>query len=451
MDCSVNTRLLAVRAAALTLTIVLVGQVQTPIASAQRAGAARLVYNPVTGRTQPNTRFNVRNNTARQTPQQPQDFADEAVYENDPAYVESPTFAGDSAEQLGHIDPAQYCETCDCGDAACCGGVGCPVAGDCGTGCCDTVGCCTGVGCGDGCGVGCAPCCGWYSGFEATFLKPRFENNTALTIMDSTDGVTNASFTDSPFNHDLEFSPRVFLGWQQDCGVGLRATWWHFDHDADPARANPPASGFGRISPPDFDGVDVDISTNVPTDNFLATTDLSAYAIDLETTKQAGFCGWQVGMGCGFRYAYVEQGYQAATSNAAGDPIGNINFRHTLEGFGPTVSMDVFRPYNSCSGVFCKARGSLLFGDAESQFRAAENINATQTDTTRSTASDDLLTIGELQVGYRWLGLQNNCRPYRPFCSIAMEGQVWDGAGSAASQDGALGFFGFNTAVGVNW
>lgn len=436
MDCSVIRQTLinssAARLSAVALVVVLLGHSQANPAHAQRAGAPRLVYDPVTGRTQPDTRFNVRQQAASSAAAAEHSMAGE-------------TYQDSRVTPAGYIDEAQYFDDCECGDPACGGGIVCGPS--CEVGCGDVVGCGTGI----GCGLGCAPCCGWYSGFEATFLKPRFENNTAYTVMDSTDGTNDASFVDSQFNYDLEFSPRVFLGWQQDCGVGLRATWWHFDHTAGAAQANPPASTFGRISPPSFDGVDVDISTNVPSDNFLASTDLSAYAIDLETTKQAALGGWQVGLGCGFRYAYVEQGYQAATSNAAGDAIGNINFRHSIEGFGPTLSLDVFRPYNSCSGMFCKARGSLLFGDGESQFRSAENINATQFDTTRTTAHDDLLTIGELQVGYKWLGMQSSCRPYRPFCSIAMEGQVWDGAGSATSQEGALGFFGFNTAVGVNW
>lgn len=391
-------------------------------AAAQRHTGAKMAYNPITGRTEADTRY--------------REPADGAYSIDTDSYFEP----GENFKLASHCECQQpYCDTCSepcgCGDVTC-GDVTC---GDV---------CCGDVCCGDA--VGCGPCgdkC-WYTGFEATFVKPHFGSNTAFTTTDETATSSTSSTTD--FDYDLEFSPRVFVGYNRGSKVGLRATWWQFDHSAGTASGSPPASGLGELAPPAFD--DVDLSSTIPTDVFTATTSLNAYAIDIEATKNTQFCAWQFGMGCGFRYAYVEQDYRGELADDSGDALGQIDYQQSIEGFGPTVSFEAYRPYGCNSGIFCKARGSLLFGDSNSQLNAVEDLTLTTPfTTTATTASDDLLSICELQVGYRWQAPPSRCRGVQPFYSIAMEGQLWDGAGNATSQDGALGFFGFNSAIGLNW
>lgn len=318
-------------------------------------------------------------------------------------------------------------------------------------------------GCGDACSVECGdPVCRdlientadssqarFYAAFEATIVKPRFEDNVAFTVMES-DGASFESFTDTEFDYDLKFTPRVFLGWQHDDGVGLRATWWQFDHAAATASANPPANGFGSITSPTFGNVE--ISSAIPTDTYTAATSLNAYAIDIEATKETSFCSWDLGVAGGVRYAYSEQGYLAELRDNANVVRDQINYRQSIEGFGPTISLSAYRPLASDAGFFCKTRASVLFGDGESSLAAVEDADLmTPFYTTRTTGRDDLLSIGEIQLGFRWQAIERRRQPYRPFLSVALEGQVWNGAGNASSEDGSLGFFGFNTGVGVGW
>jgi len=68
-----------------------------------------------------------------------------------------------------------------------------------------------------------------------------------------------------------------------------------------------------------------------------------------------------------------------------------------------------------------------------------------------ATGRADLLSIGEAQIGFRWQGRKQRHQPQRPFLTIAMEGQIWHGAGNATSEDGALGFFGLSVGAGVDW
>jgi len=288
-----------------------------------------------------------------------------------------------------------------------------------------------------------------YAGYEATFVKPRFDSNVAFTVMEA-DGASFESFTDVQFDYDLEFTPRAFVGWRRQGGVGLRATWWQFDHEAAVAAANPPANGFGAITHPEFGSVD--ISTTIPTDVFSAATNLNAYTIDLEATNESRFGAWDVNVAGGVRYAFVEQSYLAQLRGDANVLRGSIDFRQSIKGIGPTISLGAYRPIASDAGFFCQARGSALLGDGESALAAVEDADlANPFATTLVSARDDLLSIGEVQLGFRWQAPYRRDRSFMPFLSIAFEGQVWEGAGSTASEAGAMGFWGFNTGVGMTW
>jgi hypothetical protein len=208
----------------------------------------------------------------------------------------------------------------------------------------------------------------------------------------------------------------------------MRAQYWQFDQAARPANASPPANGFGRVSSPPFG--EVDISTTIPTDTFSAASDLNAYTIDLEATKSVDFCSWWLEVSAGLRFASIDQSYFAQQRTGAGVLGGQIDFRHELQGIGPTVSLLATRPLGYCWTLFGQARGSLVFGDGSSQLVTGEDLDlANPFRTTISTRRDDLLPIAEVRCG---LGCQ-----------------LWEGAGNASSEEGNLGFFGFGVALGV--
>jgi len=291
-------------------------------------------------------------------------------------------------------------------------------------------------------------CLNWYGGFEATFLSPRFSDNVAYTQTES-DGTSFSQITDVEFDYGLDFAPRIFFGAKNDQGIGLRASWWQLDHGADTLTANPPANGFGRISHPTFGTVD--ISTTVPNSSFTTYSELEAFAIDVEITKETQFTCWQFGIACGLRVAEIDQRYFAQTTNAAGNLTGQIDYEHGMTGFGPTLGLTASVPIANCWTLFANGRGSLLFGDATSQLNAGENLDLTTPfTTTRSTDRDDSMVISELQLGARWQSC-NPCGTWHPFASIALEGQSWNDVGNATSESGNLGLFGFSAQAGVNW
>jgi len=280
------------------------------------------------------------------------------------------------------------------------------------------------------------------AGFEFALLQPRFSNNVAFTVEDS-DGVTFARRSAGEFDYDLEVSPRVWVEFTRPDDTGLRVTWWQFDHTADMLSASPP-DAFGEVALPTFAGVT--LSTDDPNDTVSASTNLNAYTIDLEGTKFVDFKNWWLSMGAGLRFASIDQQYTATVPGATG---GEVEFIHRDQGIGPTLSASVARPWGHHLTFFGMARGSLLFGDGESELVVSENFDPNNPFVTRESASrDDAFAVTDLQVGVEWHPHLHFHRFWQPFMHVAMEGQFWNDVGSGTSEEGTIGFYGFNVAVG---
>lgn len=289
------------------------------------------------------------------------------------------------------------------------------------------------------------PC--WSAGIQFTLLRPHFESNIAFTTLES-DGDTTDTFTDTEFMFQRELAPRVWIEALTSDALGFRAVYWQYDHPADTAVGQPPENGFGRIIPPDFG--QVDLSTTVPGSQFTALSDLNAYTIDLELTKalQWGRCGWLTGFG--LRYADVQQAYRGELRNEDDAVQGTVNFSHHVKGIGPTIAVLTNRPLTQRLNLFGMARGALVFGDGESAFNAIEDQDLDdQLTTRRITSRHDLLPIGEMQVGFQWA--PGGMGVWQPYLHLAMEGQLWSSVGNASSEDGNLGFYGFNVALGFDF
>ena len=283
--------------------------------------------------------------------------------------------------------------------------------------------------------------------FEATFLQPRFSSNPAFTVTDS-DGVAFESITQRDFGYDLQFAPRIWAAYTACDGGGFRAQYWQLDHSAPSDSASPPANGFGSIALPVFAGIG--LTTTIPSDVVAASSSINAYVIDLEATQRLTMKNWRADFTYGVRYGSIEQTYGATVRDGGGTLIDQIGFSHQFQGAGPTVSLFVSRQVIGTLELFGMARGSLLFGEGKSNLRIGEDLDLQNPfTTTQVTKSDDLLPIGELQ-----LGLSYTCdrwEIFHPFLRAALEGQVWHGAGSATSLDGDLGFIGFTAGAGVNF
>lgn len=170
--------------------------------------------------------------------------------------------------------PANYDEPDDIREEAEIAEVGCTddfgnisagiMAGDCFGNSCTSGGDCGGS-CGGLCGGafssgGHGGCSTWSAGLEFTLIQPHFEENTAFTTSD-TDDAELETITDSNFDYDTEFAPRVWLELLGGGDCGLRLTYWQFDYASGDVQGSPPANGLGLIRHPAFGDVDLSTTT----------------------------------------------------------------------------------------------------------------------------------------------------------------------------------------------
>jgi hypothetical protein len=284
-------------------------------------------------------------------------------------------------------------------------------------------------------------------GVDLTFVQPFFENNDALIVVES-DGVTFENIQGIDFDYGAEFAPRVWLKSEWRDGGGIRGAYWQFDHSSGQVAADAPGNAFGRVSPPNrFGGID--ITANAPGERLTAQSSLNVFAIDLEGVKDARLENWRLVVSGGVRYAEIDQRYQARLENN-GVLAGEIDFRHQIDGFGPTVAILAERPLPAAFTLFTDARIALLFGDGTARLSAGEDLDLVNPfQTTAVFTRDDLLFVAETRIGVLW-GPQI-FRQWYPFIGIALEGQFWDGAGSASSTEGNMGLFGLNVMLGASW
>lgn len=284
-------------------------------------------------------------------------------------------------------------------------------------------------------------------GFDLVFVEPFFESNEALLVTES-DGVSFENTRALDFNYGLEFTPRLWIKGEWRNGGGIRLAWWQFDHSPGNVTAAAPANGFGRVAP----GVTlggVDISATAPGESLTARSSLNLYAIDLEGVKDARVENLRLVFSGGVRFAEVDQRFVARLTSG-GVLAGEIDLRSNVSAFGPTAALLVERPLPMAVTLFTDARLALLYGDGTTTFQAGEDLNLAVPFSTQFRSSrDDLLLVAETRLGVLW-GPQFFSNWY-PFVGLALEGQFWDGAGSATSDEGNLGLFGFNVMLGASW
>jgi hypothetical protein len=119
-----------------------------------------------------------------------------------------------------------------------------------------------------------------------------------------------------------------------------------------------------------------------------------------------------------------------------------------LEGIGPTFAIETRRPLGTNVSVFANARGSLLFGQNKATFAGGEDLDLTTPfRTAYATSQDDVLPIGEIQLGGEWTSIARAWG--QVFVWGAFERQLWSGAGNASTLEGNLGLVGFSFGIGL--
>jgi hypothetical protein len=150
----------------------------------------------------------------------------------------------------------------------------------------------------------------------------------------------------------------------------------------------------------------------------------------------------------------MDQEYLAVSAGGFGDDI--IVGHHDFEGVGLTVAAEGIQRVWGGMSAFLKVRGSLLYGD--SLFFATDG---TVDDVLIRTNDQDLISVGETQIGVDWRTTTGGGNIF--FITTAIEAQYWANAGTALPgrvgtddgnyvdsypADADMGFLGVNGSVG---
>jgi hypothetical protein len=338
-------------------------------------------------------------------------------------------------QQVAYYEEGVYDEYSG-GGCDSCGGGGCDSCGG------DVAGC---GNCGDACCGGCGGC-GFYMLYENVIAQPFFTRDPAYFSEGEVDN-TSDSWEEYSFDWNAKYSPRVEIGFQPACGLGIRARYWYYDNEATVSEFTGDAQiGFA----------DNDIGIDRSNTEINARHSLDLDVTDLEITASKGGLIYAGGL----RYVRMDQEYSAyeIDDEEIGDELAAW---HNFEGVGPTVAVEGSSGPRWCGfGVFAKARGSLLYGDSSTY---ATDLNATNPDVIIGHTRDDLISIAELQIGVDW---QRCCHWGTLYLSAALEAQYWFNAGSGApglvddddlsyhdesAYSSDLGFLGGTFGAGILW
>ncbi len=283
-------------------------------------------------------------------------------------------------------------------------------------------------------------CSRGYVAYENVIVRPYFTRNNAY-FLDSPNNVDGQ--VAEQFKWDYTYSPRVELGWNGICGVGLRGRYWYFDHDTKIHAEDPNgdiASWFGEDT---IDDLGFENSTSA-----LFIHDMNFHVGDLEATFS--HCNWI--FFAGGRYVNTDQLYRAENLSGSGE----ITAKHSFKGIGLTTGVDYLHPIRCNFSLYVKGRASLVYGESDwSAFNDDVRIS------TRNCR--DFLPVVELQLGVDWR--KQFCNSMIGFIRFGIETQYWANAGaggpgcnavydegnyqSSNPEDSNLGFAGFNVAVGL--
>jgi hypothetical protein len=282
--------------------------------------------------------------------------------------------------------------------------------------------------CGPLCRLQCAPFVipypsGLTAGFEAVLAKPYFATNSAPRF--------GAAQTTLAEKWEFDMAPRAWLGYTLPGGMGGRFRYWQFDHRS------------------------VQQTIALPGSEQQLQSRLALQTFDLEWTQRAQTGRMVFNFAAGLRYATIDHASHNQFTLITAPPFetASAHFVQEFHGGGPTLAVEMWRPFLSKFAFYGIARGSILFGNRFEQ--GLSNINDVNFDV--QNRHESLLPIGELQLGTQW------SEPIGRgvfFVRTGIEAQVWGDAGNitaGSSVNGELftasnlGFFGLTTAVGFAW
>jgi len=253
------------------------------------------------------------------------------------------------------------------------------------------------------------PTSNWYAGFDAAILKPHLGS---IAVGDFGLGIPLIDITPQ---HDYEFTPRLWLGWDSAEGIGARLRYWQIDADATQT---------------------FDVPEGGPFEGIAGTQSwVEAHTFDAEATLRGCWGKTNFLLAGGFRYAKLDTGV-AVFGFEEGEfiPLG-MDF----EGGGLTVALEANRPFGTRGfALVGGVRQSWIYGDTD--VRLADLPVALRFE-------DHMMQISEANLGIQW----SRClaRGATLTAAAVWEVQAWEWAPLAGLVHQDVGFSGPTLSVSL--
>jgi hypothetical protein len=273
------------------------------------------------------------------------------------------------------------------------------------------------------------------------------------------------------FDMDLDWMPRLAIGYGFGDGFGARVRWsqgkWDQTLNASVAghTFDTPGDRIATASPIGLLGLaTTDFTTG---DGGFANVDvavqgqLHVLTWDFEATKEARICGFNVTFSGGLRYLHISQNYGVAmtSDDATGLTKEFLISGHNLNGWGPTFAIDARAPLCGGFSAYGEFRSSLIFAKGKqsaAQFGVNDLLGETVITFQKAYQErDTVIPIGELEVGGEYACSMGNSEL---FARAGLVGQAYFGAcnssrsGNSANElNSNLGLIGVNFTVGLRY
>ncbi len=297
--------------------------------------------------------------------------------------------------------------------------------------CCDT---CTN-GCGVACGACDACCYGLFVGGGVVIARPFVEGTTAFSRFTPTVAGGNPA-TSTTFDFQYDVSPRVWFGYVGPGGLGMRTTYWQYDHQ--PNSLSVIDTGAGE----QYQAMVFSSAANFS--RSLATADgetlgvaagLEVHTLDLEAIYRGRIGRMVYTTGFGARYGGVKHDYLARILNGT----GLLGHDMAFDGLGPTIAFEGRVPAGWGFSGLANTRFSTLIGAQRERIFTENQVSL-------SRKVDEVVSVLELQAGLEWAA---PIEGGRLFAQTTAEGSIWLGGNNQQSDLGNFGFFGIGFMAGL--
>ena len=249
-----------------------------------------------------------------------------------------------------------------------------------------------------------------------------------------------------PFDFDNDVTPRVWFGYFDEDGTGIRARYWEYDHSANPLSAAASFTTFPGVS-----SVSVifpaAISTAAPGDVLNVNSGLDVYTLDIEGVQKADAFGMNITASVGFRYASMKQYFSSSVVRGPAT-IGSLNWTREFEGGGLIAGGEARKSLGgSALSLVGSARGSLLYGEKTLQRTTVNDITPVGSRVSPNVIledADEVSGIFELTAGLEW---SRATKIGELYFRGSYETQLWTAAGAPTLT--FLGFDGIGLSIGL--